>query len=554
MTQMASTTGTPSPFKGDDDGYEVFSNALRIRFADMSTDEALFTTDAEGLFEAFLGALPADRRQHYNCHACRRFVDTFGGLVTIDPQGGQHPALWPLAVPPCFQASVDAVRRLVGRATVNGVFLSSAETLGLSENESKKPPYRWRHMHVCQPRARIFRHAILSASQRAAELREDRGTLLRGLAEHPVEAVREAWRLLTSGQLYRSEKAEGAAAWLMNVHEERARATGKRERENLAWRAVASAPAGYTHPRTTVIGTLLEDIQAGLPFADIKRKWDDKLHPLAYRRPTTVSEGNLDQAEAVVAKLGIAASLRRRFARLEEVTPHALWVPRAETKAEAPTIGGLVFDHLRGKAGGKTKIEPRALPATNITWEKFAATVLPGAERLEYFTVSPGPYFALITAADPEAPPILQWDSLERRNPFSWYCYVDRLRGNGSPPERWNLTRGAWVPVEAVAPRPSRWFGETKFAHHGDAIYMVLRGARDTAYDKGGAFFPEDLRGELHAVRHALEAYAREAVIEGKDDATACGVVLGKGGSWNNVRVRVTNGQDVREFNLDRWE
>src|SRR5207253_1562968 len=36
---------------------------------------------------------------------------------------------------------------------------------------------------------------------------------------------------------------------------------------------------------------------------------------------------------------------------------------------------------------------------------------------------SSGHFMALITATRPEAPPILQWDSEERRNPVSWYYH-----------------------------------------------------------------------------------------------------------------------------------
>lgn len=532
-----------------EDGYEPFAARVRAGLAnECNADSPLFTTDAADLFAIFLDALPPNRRQYYTCHACRRFVDNFGGLVAIDDAGEQHSALWPRTAPGIFGNAVDAMARAVRRANVNGVFLSSDRILGLPENASKKPPYQWRHLHAEQ--TRLFRHPILTPFQAMADRKQDRETLLRGLAEFPVEAAREAHRLLTSGQLYRSEKAEGAAAWLLKVHEERAAASGKRQRENLAWREAAVAPPGFCHPRTTVVGTLLEDIVAGLPFGDIKRKWDGKLHPLQYQRPTTLSEGNLAQAEAVVAKLGVAGALRRRFARLEDVAPHAIWLPKTTTKAEAPTDG--VFSHLRAKAGGRLKVEPRALPATAITWEKFQRTVLGDAAKVELYTMSPGPYFALITAADPDAPPILQWDSAERRNPVSWYCY-----NGGSLATRWNLPDRQLVVVNAIVPNPAQWFGETKYTHHGESIALILNGARDTAWEagRGGGFFPESLRSEFHGVRKAMEAYAREATIEGRDEASACGLVLSKGaGRWNAVRVRVTNGNDVREYDLDRWD
>ncbi len=56
-----------------------------------------------------------------------------------------------------------------------------------------------------------------------------------------------------------------------------------------------------------------------------------------------------------------------------------------------------------------------------MTWEKFARTVLPDAETIElYVPAEAAPYVAMVTAANPQAPPILQWDRAERRNPVSW--------------------------------------------------------------------------------------------------------------------------------------
>lgn len=55
-----------------------------------------------------------------------------------------------------------------------------------------------------------------------AAKREDMHTLLRGLTEFPVDVVRQAHAFLTSGSLYRSEKCEGVARWLLDLHERRA--------------------------------------------------------------------------------------------------------------------------------------------------------------------------------------------------------------------------------------------------------------------------------------------------------------------------------------------
>ena len=118
--------------------------------------------------------------------------------------------------------------------------------------------------------------------------------------------------------------------------------------ENLLWRAVAEAPAGYCHPKSAVTGSLLEDVAAGMAFKDIARRFNAKVAPLAYQRPQAApSASNVQQAEKIVAQLGIAPSLERRFARLDEVQVLD-WVPSAyKMPAEAAGVFGASEDEGR---------------------------------------------------------------------------------------------------------------------------------------------------------------------------------------------------------------
>lgn len=531
---MLGTTPVPP-----DDDYERFSAGLRARFVALVANGApLFTTSAEGLFDAFLSALPADDRQQYACHACRRFVDRYGGLVTLGADGRAQPVMWDTsAAPGIFAPAVAALARLVVRAEVTGVFLTSKTTWGTPVTGA------WHHMAVTPPPPLVYHPSpVKTASQASAEKREDYGTLCRGLADFPAALVEQAHAALVNGALYRSEKCIGVARWLLDLHTVRASVKGA-ARDNVTWLAVATAPAGFAHVRSTMIGTLLEDLASGKDFASIQRAFDAKMSPLRYQRPTAPpSAGNIAQAEKVVAALQSAGALDRRFARIEDVRP--LWTPRTPTGADVPAGG--VFGHLKARAAPA----PPALdlPPVTMTWEKFARTVLPEAQAIECFAPSTrGTYYALITAANPEAPPLLQWDAEDARNPVSWYTYP-----SGSDASQWNLRPGAYAKVTAVSLFPHQWGG--KFAHQGDGVLFILDGARDTGHERGAGFFPEQLRAEYHGVRATMEAFARQATIAGRDEASACGLGLRKGQSWD-VRLRVTpRSGPVSICHLDRWD
>ena len=98
------------------------------------------------------------------------------------------------------------------------------------------------------------------------------------------------------------------------------------------------------------------------------------------------------------------------------------------------------------------------------------------------------------------------------------------------------------------------WSGKRTFAHQGEAVAFLLEGARDTEYTTGAGFFPSFLKSEFHEIRATMEAYAKDAVVAGKDEAEACGICLAKGGKWY-LTFRVTSPGGARAtFLLDRWD
>jgi hypothetical protein len=203
-----------------------------------------------------------------------------------------------------------------------------------------------------------------------------------------------------------------------------------------------------------------------------------------------------------------------------------------------------LFGHLTKK--DEVKVPVMDVPATVITWEKFSRTVLPTAERMEALAPLLGNYCALLTAADMDAPPILQWDSQEQRNPVSWYVH-----SNGATAASFNVPAHEWVEVEAITLQPSGWNGG--FEHQGNSASFILRGARELS-KSGIGLFPEFLKTEFHGVRRVLEAYSRGAEVEGYGEPAAAGLRLESARKSTPVNVRVwTRGHSFR-YQIDRWD
>jgi hypothetical protein len=526
----------------EDDGYPILEDLIRQQVRELK--HPLFTTDVEDLYAYFLDHLPSHKRQHYTCHNCKHFVNRYGTLVTIDEHGFQRSAVISSTqiaeqLPDLFVPSFVSMVTQLGKAKVTGVFLTSRSTWGTPVTGA------WTHMAGQPPPSLLYQGQTKTENQMMAEKKEDFRILHAALCDVRVETVNQAVRVLEADALDRSEKTLGVAQWFQKLQNGLFNIRGPR-RDNIIWRAVATAPAGWCHLRNSMIGTLLKDIEDGLDFDAIKRRWAEKMHPLQYQRPSSISDGAIERAEKIVSTLRTAGALERRFARREDVT-YRIW-ERAPEKPQK-TDGG-VFSHLRKPESNPGKL---MLPTVKRTWAKFLAEIIPFAERIQLMVpYGQQPYYGLVTAANPEAPAILQWDGLPDlpRNPVSWYVY-----NNGSPAAAWGLTAGHLVDVPAICRTPNKWQRPDQFDHQGDGIMFLLDGARDVGITTGGGFFPEILKSEYHEIRHVMEQYAKQARIAGKEEGDANGLLLQKNYDGGGYSFRVTlKDEDTRVVILDRWD
>ena len=507
------------------------------------TPRTLFSTaNADKLFDIYLEALPEAGRQSHKCNCCRQFITRFGGLVYIDDNGNTNSALWDDSkVDDFYKEAVARLRCFVEKQDVEGVFVTSQRVLGTPVTGE------WTHLNVDLGKP-THTSRLLSAGQVMAAKKEDRKNVFSVLIDWPIEALDTAVRVLESDTLYRSEKVLGAGLWLRDL-KRKTSSRNPRTNNNLLWLAIALAPDGFCHPRSSMLGTLMEDIIAGLPYDDIAAKFKAKMRPDQYQRPQAApTGGNIKRAEEIMEKLGLAPSLERRFARLEDITfmhwpRHYVQVEGVETSA--PGKQG-VFAHLKAK-GTAPKVQPVTLPKVTMTWDKFSRTVLPAAELIEFWVPGGNNSFcALTSAVHAEAPPILQWDMEDFRQPVAWYQYV-----GGSAARTWNMTPHSYVKVNCITCAPSHWNPALKITHHDDAMLFILDGARDTNQRVTGCLFPEILKAELREVRATIEAYSQSATLAGREEQSASGIYFSKTGAWN-AQVRVTSQGQTAEYVIDR--
>jgi len=528
------------------DEYHRFIQRINDRFH--LIDGPLFQTDAAGLYEAYLASFPAGaERQYHTCTCCRHFIERFGALATVGDDGRLVPAIWTVEdAPPHYARAVEAMAQLVRRANIVMPFLSSETMYGTPASTVRLTGQVWHHFAVQPQVGRVYKGTPLkNAHQAASEKLEDISTVLLALHEYSAATVQTALTLLKADTLPNAAAVLGQAQFLADLHAVRdSVAPGRGDsRRNLTWRAVALAPAGFCHPRSSMIATLLDDIAAGKSFEAARAAWAAKMHQLAYQRPQAApTAGAIAAAEAAFDKLGAASALKRRYATLADILEF-VWKPKAPAKA-APAGG--IFGALKPKGTPAPAMSMRAPPVA-ITWDKFRRTVLPTADQLEiYVPQQPQTFVALTTAVDPDALPILQWDHAERRNPVALYMWND-----GSMPSQFSLRGQQFHKVNAITLRPHMWF-EGGFDHQSTGAVFIIDGARETKTGAGNALFPSTLKSELHGMRAVIEAYSKSQEMEGREQGDACGLHIGKEGGGAHLRV-ISAGQ-VMEYKIDRWD
>lgn len=113
------------PRHDHDADWAALMAAVKLTFNSLR-DQPLFQTDAD-LWPIYMRSLePTGEYEVHKCHACRSFMQHFGGLACIDDKGVLVPAMWrPAMVPSFYVPTVNMLSHAVSRAKVIGPFLSS---------------------------------------------------------------------------------------------------------------------------------------------------------------------------------------------------------------------------------------------------------------------------------------------------------------------------------------------------------------------------------------------------------------------------------------------
>lgn len=543
MTARTKITGMGTQVKSE----AAFATCAHEIYAVYNANKELhgpdsFVTEGPLLFQAYVNSFKKDSdKAEHNCRACAEFIERHGRLAFINDNGEVVPALWDhTRTSGIYRAPIKAMESIVRGSTIQSIAYFDAATLGRPMDGG------FQHMsiqHNNKPRQ------VKKQGDQFGEMaieREHFNNLSRSLASFNVTLVRRVLKFIQNESLKNGNLIENWAKWLERIYVSMARATVvKANRDNIIWKAVAEAPRGWCEVRGSAIGSLLKNLKEGMDDADAIALFDSSTRAEKYQIATTApTEGNIDQAERLIAAMGLEPALHRRFAGLSDF-PH-IWTP----KPTAPVSSGEgVFGDLRKQTKNKKQVndEPGTAP-TVMTWTKFAQKILPEALSISMLIPSGRQHFGgFLTAVNPDAPPLFKWDTdPENPNPVSSYAHT-----GGSTAQQWSLIPGYRVPVVAITVMP--WMLNPTITHMGQGNLLVLEEAQDQD-NQQLALFPPDLLSSLHEVRSTITTYSEAGKLqECPEDQLLAGYIMNQK-TKANIELRVTTSLGVSDYKIDRWD
>ncbi|RXW19955.1 hypothetical protein EST38_g5896 [Candolleomyces aberdarensis] len=493
----------------------------------------------QSLFKRYLSSLNENLRAEHNCSSCRYFLSHFGDLCQVQDDGTLRPLIWPLTpnhrVPSIYRKFVREMTEMFDGKDVGREYrITSTHQLSLGQEATQSSPFQ--HFHV-----RLAENGPLANPLGTLSTETSYRMLVRVLDDYDMTVISEAHHLLHH-KLLHSTSHRPAIIWLKRTAEALQNFDGNEvQKRNLVTRYASGAQLGFLPAlRGGLVGTLLTDIDCGLEFEDISRKWNNLANGLAYMRPTALpSAGNVQVAKKSFEALGYTRDdLMRYFMTIDQIPDvavlwkdHSLWskiVPsRGAEEAENRTFASLDSKLANSVASSSSPapFKDDQGPPTKVSFRTFVRKTLPDAESIE-LEIASARVLSFFTIGAPSSKSPFYFGS--ETNSASWYRW-----GGARNVANIGLNAG-YCKVTAITTFPHMWeymtaqeameyedpsddvgagtSGETKRRWIGakdDIRFMFcIQGARSDTGTPGLSLFPSLMRGEFHGYLVRIENLA----------------------------------------------
>jgi hypothetical protein len=233
----------------------------------------------------------------------------------------------------------------------------------------------------------------------------------RGLVELAPSALDTVLALIEANNLYRGTEHKAAVVQFMAART--AYHAKPHSQHNFVWTHAVGPASRF---RSTVIGTLVQDLSDGVDVERAVASFEQKVAPTNYKRTSAViTPAMVKKAMETIETLGLEPALERRFATIADISVNDVkWV---DGSVKPAMKGGLADTLMQVATTGPANTKKDEERAEDIGLEAFVAQMLPTATSMEVLLKGEhlNNLMSLTAPVHPEPKQLFRWN-----NDFAW--------------------------------------------------------------------------------------------------------------------------------------
>lgn len=402
--------------------FSAFAQAVRAKFEQMSKQDLfIIDTDKDTLFGLYLASFPDGTnpiyltRTEHDCNCCKQFIRNIGNVVVIDKNTHELDSVWNVkGLPYPYDIVAAEMHKYVVGQHIKSSWFTPERSYGKPSTNQLMPDGKtvktWKHFSGDVPAK-----ALSAAPDRLRGEKDMTAQVFRrGLEELTDEAMQTVLDLIRENSLYRGqEHLNNIKAFSLMASYYKSLPNDK-AKNLFIWENINNPAARL---RNTAIGTLLQDLSAGVDIETSVKSYETKVAPENYKRTTAlITPAMVKAATKTIADLGLEPQLQRRLANISDVSVNnVLWVDRSSKAHMQSGLEQLLMGQTKASATKK-----KATSVNEISITDFIQTVVPTATEMELqFTGNHvGNLMTLTTRSSERSDddvPLFKWD-----NDFAW--------------------------------------------------------------------------------------------------------------------------------------
>lgn len=405
--------------------FEEMRNDMIQHFKEMSHNEYLFLVDfdKEELYNLYLDSFPEEIKGVYrekawhDCTVCRRFLQQYGGIVTINEEY-EPVTLFGFETLPEYQMVMDKLDEYIKGCKIKSTFYSSREELGVLENfEQLDDGTVSKHSHFYLEIPNFYIRDGKKIDKFKSDDEASKDVFKGSLERISLDSVDTVLELIDGNQLYRGAEWKNILSSFRKLLKEYQTLDGD-DLDNFLWYHTVNTSRGLSRIKNHSIGVLLKDLTKGKDLEYAVKKYEEIVAPHNYKRPKPLfTQKMLDDAEEKITELGYLESLPRRFAKLSDISVNDILYVNRSVKDE-------LKDSLFKELSKDALVQPKDFNNVDeISLEDFTSKVLPGATNVELYFANNliSNLVSLIAPVNEDSPSMFKWD-----NNYCW-AYKDNV-------------------------------------------------------------------------------------------------------------------------------